>query len=567
MNTSGSLTPDGIVGSAAHTDCTNAAHRTQPFRNLFMVVFGERSLDTLYTGLKRTLARSGTVAVMLWSASTAVHYSIVAQTLPVQQAQQEQQAHIASRPTQGQSAPQRLMLTLDNAVKMGVEYSKALHASQMKAEAADAKVWESNAQMLPSFGVTGRYTRLSDIPVPRFNFDVASFFNFSRVDPTLLMDPSVQRTLRAFQQATTPAPGEAPAQDAGGFPVVLDNFDFRATVQYPVFTGFRLEAAKAASEYQAQASYHDLAKDKLEVEFAIRNAYWMLYKAQQFKRLTAETIQQAEAHVKDVQNMVKLGMLTNNDLLRLQVQLSNAKLANIEAANNVRLAMVSLNNLLGVPLETEIELATNLDVETYQPKPTPEFPLLVQQALESRPDITATMLRVRAAEEGVRAAKGGWLPQVAIAANYIYANPNQRFILDGAKWNASWDASVQLSWTLWNWNTTGYQTAQAEAQVAQVNDMLSQLKDGIKVEVTQNYLAIAQSREKIVVARQTVEQANENYRITNEKFRKGTALTSDLTDAETLQLQAKVNLVSALVDYEIAQARLAKSLGKAAEQR
>jgi outer membrane protein TolC len=504
---------------------------------------------------------------MLWSASTAVHYSIVAQTLPVQQAQQEQQAHIASRPTQGQSAPQRLMLTLDNAVKMGVEYSKALHASQMKAEAADAKVWESNAQMLPSFGVTGRYTRLSDIPVPRFNFDVASFFNFSRVDPTLLMDPSVQRTLRAFQQATTPAPGEAPAQDAGGFPVVLDNFDFRATVQYPVFTGFRLEAAKAASEYQAQASYHDLAKDKLEVEFAIRNAYWMLYKAQQFKRLTAETIQQAEAHVKDVQNMVKLGMLTNNDLLRLQVQLSNAKLANIEAANNVRLAMVSLNNLLGVPLETEIELATNLDVETYQPKPTPEFPLLVQQALESRPDITATMLRVRAAEEGVRAAKGGWLPQVAIAANYIYANPNQRFILDGAKWNASWDASVQLSWTLWNWNTTGYQTAQAEAQVAQVNDMLSQLKDGIKVEVTQNYLAIAQSREKIVVARQTVEQANENYRITNEKFRKGTALTSDLTDAETLQLQAKVNLVSALVDYEIAQARLAKSLGKAAEQR
>lgn len=563
MNTSGCLMPDGTAKSAVRRDWSNAAHVVHIVQRMKSCTTLVRAFSLWAGVMMRTSVAAMLAAVVLWGAG---QQSAFAQAIPTQQAQQ---AQVASRPTQGQtvSAVQKLTLTLDNAVKLGIESSKALHASQMKAEAADAKVWESNAQMLPSFGVSGRYTRLSDIPVPRFNFDVSNFFNFNRVDPTLLMDPSVQRTLRAFQQATTPAPGEAPAEDAGGFPVVLDNFDFRATLQYPVFTGFRLEAAKAASEYQAQASYYDLAKDKLEVEFAVRNAYWMLYKAQQFQRLTAETIQQAEAHVKDVQNMVKLGMLTNNDLLRLQVQLSNAKLANIEATNNVRLAMVSLNNMLGLPLETEIELATNLDTETYQPKPTPEFPLLVQQALEYRPDITATMLRVRAAEEGVRAAKGGWLPQVAIAANYIYANPNQRFILDGAKWNASWDASIQLSWTLWNWNVTGYQTAQAEAQVAQVNDMLGQLKDGIKVEVTQNYLAIAQAREKITVARQTVEQANENYRITNEKFRKGTALTSDLTDAETLQLQAKVNLVSALVDYEIAQARLAKSLGKAAEQR
>jgi outer membrane protein len=466
---------------------------------------------------------------------------------------------LSTQPAPAQSP--KLSVTLEQAVKMSMESSKALHASQMRVDAADAKVRENGASMLPSLGFTGRYTRLSNIPAPRFNFNIGSAFDIKKVDPALLMDPAVGRTFQAISQATAPDPNPTESA-AGGFPVILDNFDLRATLQYPVFTGFRLEANKAASELTAQATYQDLSKDKIETAFNTKNAYWMLYKARQFKRVTEETVQQAEAHVRDVQNMVKLGMMTNNDLLRLQVQLSNAKLTVIEASNNERLGMVSLNNMLGVPLDTELELATNLDVEHYQPSGQPVYEQAVQKALEARPDVTATELRVKAAEQGVRAANGGWLPQVSVAANAIYANPNQRFILDGAVWNATWDASLQLQWTIWNWNVSGHQAAQAEAQVAQVNDLLGQLKDGIKVEVMQNYLSLQQSREKIAVAKQTVEQSNENYRITNEKFKKGSALTSDLTDAETLQLQAKVSFISAVIDYEIAQARLAKSIGE-----
>ena len=502
--------------------------------------------------------------VMLWGCVAwllAAHTSLVlAQglTQPAEQSQQSQQLILPPV----KSGAERLKLSIEEAVRMGLEASRMLHASQMKIDAADARVREIGAQMLPSLSFTGSYTRLSDIPQPRFNFDLGSMFNISRVSPQLLADPSVQKTFQAIGQATARDPNAESM--AGGFPVILDNFNFRATVQYPVFTGFRMEASKAASEFTAQATAQDFAKDKLETVFAIKQAYWTLYKAQQFKRLTEETVRQAEDHVRDVQNMVKLGMLTNNDLLRLQVQLSNAKMAVIEASNGVRLANAALNNLLGKPLQTEIELTTTLNIETYQPSMPPEYERSIEQALNARPDVAATELRVRAAEEGVRAAKGGWLPQIAIAANYLYANPNQRFILDGAVWNGTWDASVQLQWTLWNWNVTGYQTAQAEAQVAQVQDMLAQLKDGIKLEVTQNYLAFTQAKEKLAVAKQTIEQANENYRITNEKFRKGTALTSDLTDAETLQLQAKVSYVSAIIDYEIAQARLAKTIGEAA---
>ena len=79
--------------------------------------------------------------------------------------------------------------------------------------------------------------------------------------------------------------------------------------------------------------------------------------------------------------------------------------------------------------------------------------------------------------------------------------------------------------------------------------------------MTQNYLNVYQAKERISVSDQSVKQAEENYRVTNEKFKLGVALNSDLLDAEVALLQAKWNHIQALVDYELAQARLTKSVG------
>lgn len=459
------------------------------------------------------------------------------------------------------SGTNKLRLTLDEAVKMGMGYSKTLHTSQMKVIAAEAKVGESGAAMLPSLGVSATYARLSDIPADRqfqFKIDASSFFDFTKVNPALLADPGVQKTLQLIGQATAPSQPSEGAAPSSVFPVILDNYQFQANLTYPVFTGFRLEAQKAAAEYNAQAASQDLVKDRIETEFSIKNAYWSLYKVRELKALTAETIEQVTARLGDAQNLLKNGLLTTNDVLRLQLQLSNAKLSNIDANNAARLAALSLNNALGLPLETEIELASTIE---YKPGIVPDYEKSIQRALDSRAEVSGTQLRIKAAEEGVRAARGGYLPTLAISGSALEANPNQRLSWRGAEWNLTWQLAAQLSWTVWNWNTTGYQVAQAEAQAAQVEDALSMLKDGIKLEVTQNYLTLQQSREKVAVAQQGVEQANENYRITNEKFKKGLALTSDLTDAETFQLQAKVNYISSVVDYEISQARLLKSIG------
>jgi outer membrane protein len=427
------------------------------------------------------------------------------------------------------SAQQKMSLTLEQAIAIGNENSKSLHTSALRVQASDARVREVNAGALPTVKVNGIYTRLSEVAP----FDVGKSLNplFQAIG---IVNPS------------TPAD------------MILNTYAARATVQQPLFTGFRISAGKDIAEYSAQAASQDFVKDKKELTFAVKSAYWTLFKANEFKKVVDENVEQMMVHQKDAENLMAQGMATRNDVLKVQVQLSDAEVRQIDARNAVLLSMIALNNTIGLPLSTEIEIASPIDPTPKQLSPIDG---LVQKAMTERAEITAMNARLQAGEAGVTFARSGWYPQIALVGNYTYSNPNQRIFPQVRQFSDSWDVSLSISFDVLNWGTTAYQTDQAQSQLAQTYDAMAQLKDGITLEVTQNYLNQKQSIERIAVAQKGVQQAEENYRITDEKFKKGLSLNSDLLDAEVALLQARINYTQSMVDYELAEARLEKAIG------
>ena len=418
---------------------------------------------------------------------------------------------------------QKMSLTVDQAVAIGLENSKALHSSQMRVQYADAKSSEISAQQYPSLKFGGSYTRLSEVPP----------FEIGPIPPILPTAVTVS-------------------------PSLLNSYNMRVTVQQPLFTGFRLQSSVNAADYSAEASAQDYTKDKSDLVYNVKNAYWSLFKARQFEKFLGETVAQIQAHLTDVQNMFQQGLVTKNEVLKVQVQLSNAQLMHIDAKNTVQLARIGLNNTLGIVLDTEIDLATDIK---HSPKEFQPLEVLIQTAMENRPDMKAMDLRVKAGEAGVTAAKGNWFPQLYLLGNYYYARPNQRIFPTKDEFRDTWDVSLSVSLDIWNWGTTIHQTSQARAQLEQARDGLAQLRDGVTFDVTQNYLNVRQQKEKVSVAEQGVAQAEENFRVTSEKFKAGLASNSDLLDAETALLQARTNHTQTIVDYELAEARLEKAVG------
>jgi len=419
------------------------------------------------------------------------------------------------------SAQEKMKLTVEEAVNIGLQNSKNLHVSQLKVAASNSKAKEANASQWFNVKFIGAYRRLS--PVDPFAFSMPGV-------GTIEISPSI-----------------------------LDNYSTTLTLTQPLFTGFKISSGIDIAEYSAAATKEDYNKDRSDLIFNVKTAYWNLFKAQMMKKVVDDNVEQVKAHIADAKNLLKAGMLTNNDVLKLQVQLSDIMLRQADAENGVKLAMISLNNTLSIPLSTEIEIASAVNLVSTDYKSLSD---LTVDAVNARPELKAMDQRIKMSEAGVKMAQSNWYPQIALVGDYIYSRPNQRIFPTKDEFKGTWDVGVNLSLNVWDWFTTVHQTDQAEASLAQAVDSKQVIKDGITLEVTQSYLTMNTAKQKINITELSVAQATENNKIISERFKQGMALSSDVIDAEVALLTAKTNHTNSIVDYELAKAKLEKSLGK-----
>ncbi len=406
------------------------------------------------------------------------------------------------------------ILSVDDCVRIGIENNKNLQVSQSKLYSAQQRLKEVKTSELPTLRLNGSYSRLSE------------------VDPFVIMGQQIQ-------------------------PSILNNTNIRLTLSQPLFTGFRLSSNTDAAEYNALAFEKDYTRDVNLLTYDIRNAYWSYVKAYELKKTIEKNIEQVRTRLRDLVNQYDAGLATNNDVLKVRVQLSNFEILLLEAGNSMDIGILALNNLMGIPVSTKIQPKVE---NVYQTVYLPALDSLTTQAFGNRSELKSLGLKIKSNESGIISAKSGWYPQLNLSANYIYANPNSRIFPSQAAFKGTWDVGVTLSYDIWNWRLTSYQTAQAKATRDQNTFALELTKNNIELEVAQVYKNLQNTIERFRLTKETVAQATENYRVTNEKFRSGLVLNLEVVDAETSLLLSEINYTTTIIDYFIGVAKLEKAI-------
>ncbi|HRH65119.1 MAG TPA: TolC family protein [Bacteroidia bacterium] len=420
--------------------------------------------------------------------------------------------------TNAQSAQ---VMTLQQAITKGLESSKSLKVSEAKLEIARAKYQEAVDGALPSIRLSAGYTKLSDIEQPKIKF-----------------------------------PGTAEAVTL--FPVYTNNYLAKLSVNETVFSGFRLKYAMESQRLLQKAAEFDSAKDKDDAVFGIISAYFNLYKLKISGRLIEENLNQVKEHVRETQVWEKEGIATHNDVLRWQLQQSNFELTELDIQNNQAIANYNFILMLGLNEGTTIEVDTTEVEKVLNASTLADY---FGKAIENRGDLQAMEMRTKAAENAYKVARNSYLPQVAVGGNYYDARPNARVIPPQDEFRSSWDVGVNLSWDLLSLYSNKHLVSEANGWYRQADQSKSALEDGIKMEVNQNYRMFEQAKEKVRVMQKAVEQADENNRLMDSRFRNSLVTLSDLLDANTIMLQSKINLALAKADVQLAYYRLQKSTG------
>ena len=338
------------------------------------------------------------------------------------------------------------------------------------------------------------------------------------------------------------------------------NYGNTLSLTMPIYTGGQLEGAIKAADLAMNANELGLELSKQQVKAATMSAYYQALQAKNQIKVAQDSVNTLTEHLKNVNAQYTVGTVAKSDVLGTQVQMANAEQNLINANNSYDVAIASLNNVMGLPTDTELNLTDSLDYNVY------EIPLeeCTAYARSNRPDVLMADYQVAIAEAGVQQAKAGYMPKVSAQASKSWAGDSpfgseetdQRY-----GQNNSWTAGVVVSWDIWDNNVTQSKVNQSKAAVAKAEAAAENTRQSGDLEVRTAYLNLKAAEKSINTTQVAVDKAQEDYKIAQVRYAAGVGTNLDVMDAEEKLAQAQTNYYTALYNYNSSKAALDKAMG------
>lgn len=411
------------------------------------------------------------------------------------------------------------VISLEEAVALSLQNSKQLKLSEKNVDLAGIHIRQLKNNQLPSLGVSASYLRM----------------NTPNIDLKINRD------------------GSDSASGSGSSLHVHQVMYGMASASLPIFSGFRFKYGLESARYLEQAARLDVAYERDAVIQNTIAACSNLYKSRRAVELVSENLKREHERVLEFTNREKNGLLARNDLMKAQLQESNVQLALLDAENDLKRTIVNLNLLLGLPENTDLETDAGSFMSLKAVGPVAEWE---QTALTNRKDMAANGIRQKAALVDIKTAKADWYPSVALTAGYVALNIPGVAMIPNAM-----NAGIGVRYDIASFWKSGAKIAAAHNHVEQLITSEEILADRIHLEVHTAYYNYVVSKSKIDVYARAVEQADENYRITKNKFDNSLVTTTELLDADVAQVQSRINFEAARADAVVAYKKLEQTAG------
>lgn len=337
----------------------------------------------------------------------------------------------------------------------------------------------------------------------------------------------------------------------------VNNYQWNVTITQPLFTGFYLLNKYKYAKYDESFSQANLEVIRNQIITNAKNAYFNVLYNQKILETRQLAVAQYESHLKDAESFYKQGLIPKVDLLKSQVAYSNAKQELKQAYANLTNAIAQLNQLLNEPIDKTHTFDQVADVVNLK---TPLDSLYAQ--VDNRPDIKALSFAINKAKAQVGMVESSYYPQVQLKANYNRNGQNLDMNNNPYSDNSIYSLNIVANWDIFDWGKTKNDVQAAKLQQIALENELSNLKTQAKTQILNAYDQAEVAYHNISVAQTALKEANENYKLTNERYLNQLATSTDILDARTLLTQAESNYYGAIYGYCIALENLANAVGK-----
>ena len=465
------------------------------------------------------------------------------------------------------------VLQLETCRQMALNHNKSVQMAQESVNASRELKRAAFTQFLPNFSANGAYTwnqrnisLLSEdkyLPVYNLNANGTPNYAGSWNNSWTQVAPNVYAPLDANGVPFDPKvnPEKIQWKNEALLPKSALEFDihniFVGSIGFvqPIFMGGKIKELYNMAKYGENLAQAQKESKITDLLLEVDEAYWRVVSVENKLKLAKEYRNLIAQLDSNITVMIDEGVATKADALKVKVKLNEADVTVTKAENGLNLSKMVLNQLCGMPLDTDYTLAdVELSVKTF----TDLIP--IDQALSNRPEIKALTQAQNMAKSNEKIILSRFLPNIGLSGNYIVSNPNS-FNGYANEFGGGFSVGVVANVPLFHFGDKFHTLNAAKSQHKIATMQLEEAKEKIELQIKQNSYKVAESLKKEVATTKNIEQAEENLRYATEGFDAGVITSTDLLGAQTAWLSAKSENIDAAIDTKLCNLYLSKSLG------
>ena len=477
------------------------------------------------------------------------------------------------------SAQAQQTLTLDSCRAMALRNNKTLSASRLQLDMARYNKKAAKTKYLPHISALGGY-ELTSREISLLSKDQKSALSNAGTNTTGALHNDIAGALTNLAQQGILTPEQA--SNLGGMfgqvgskigeavnhvgQNIVDAFRTDTRQMYalsvmltqPIYMGGAIIAANRMADIGEEMAQNNIEASTQNTLHSIDQAYWTVVSVHHKKQLAESYLAVVKKLDDDVSKMIREGVATRADGLKVDVKVNEAEMSLTQAENGLALAKMLLCQLCGMDVDSDITLADeNSENLTSQSDDTQADRSV---AMENRPELKLLQNSADMSRQATKLVRAAYLPQVLLTGGYVATNPN---VFNGfeRKLSGMWNVGVMVRVPLWNWMEGTYKVRASRIATTIVELERDDIREKIDLQVSQSQFKVKEANRRLAMATKNVDNAEENLRCANLGFKEGVIPTTDVMAAQTAWVQAQSQKIDAEVDVKMSQVNLKKALG------
>lgn len=308
----------------------------------------------------------------------------------------------------------------------------------------------------------------------------------------------------------------------------------------PLYQGGKIRNTIHKADLEKQLAALQTLTDRAEIKLALLSQYMDLFSLYKQREVLERNIEESELRLRDIRRLKREGLITNNDVLRSEMQLTNDRLSLQETENSITLVSQQLNILMGQ--EEDLLLKPDTTV-LYRVVSIQSYDDYIAQAYANDPEVKLGRAMTELAQNEIRLARAAFLPSVSLYASNTLARPVSRTLAD--MYNNNWNVGVSVAYSLSSLYKNNHKVKENRLMKTLRMNEEEQKMQKLRVEVRSAFLRHKEALQRVEALNLSIRQAQENYRIMQNRYLNQLVILTDLLDANSVRLNVELQLVAA----------------------